>query len=386
LLSSSATLLTETATFDQYMTNFQRAYQHGSEEYALREKLFHQRLDEVRQQNSKSDRLWTAGLNHLTDRTHAELQQLRGWRRSGAHAGAKQQLSLLGVRRGQQMGALLKQVDWQNVTTVVDQGGCGSCWATATAAMLTAHYAIHMKEPTKFSAQELVNCVPNPKECGGTGGCSGATVELAMQYVQEVGLATETDVPYQAHDGACKRPVSSSLFQGVGSTHVHGSSKTGLKGLQSWETLESNKAEPLMRALQAGPVAISAGADNWFSYYEGVFNSCDQDTVIDHAVLLVGYGEDKTKGANYWTVQNSWGHSWGENGFIRIKRGSTAKEDDEHCGTDSKPGDGIACKPYPDKVTVCGMCGLLYDSVAPQFSSASFLQVSKARRDGFLSL
>jgi cathepsin L len=379
-----ATFSTETVTFDQYVAEFQRTYQHGSEEYSSREKLFQQRLADVRQQNSKPNRLWTAGLNHLTDRTHAELQELRGWRRSVAHPGSSGTSLLSG--RGKHIGSLASEVDWKNVTAVVDQGSCGSCWAVATKALLDAHYAIHMNEETKFSAQELVNCVPNPESCGGSGGCGGATVELAMQYVQGVGLSTESEVPYRGSDGSCKRPASSSLFQSDGNGHDHGSGGSGLKGLHSWETLESNKAEPLMRAVQNGPVAISAGADGWYSYYQGVFDSCSKDAVIDHAILLVGYGEDKAKGANYWTVQNSWGRSWGENGFIRIKRGATTKEDEEHCGTDDRPGDGIACMPYPLEVKVCGMCGMLYDSVAPQFSAASFLQMPKGRRDGFLSL
>merc|ERR1719359_2110209 len=85
LLSTSATLSAETATFEQYVSEFKRSYKLGSEEYSTREKLFQQRLAEVKQQNSKPNRLWTAGLNHLTDRTHTELKQLRGWRRSGAH-------------------------------------------------------------------------------------------------------------------------------------------------------------------------------------------------------------------------------------------------------------------------------------------------------------
>lgn len=123
-----------------------------------------------------------------------------------------------------------------------------------------------------------------------------------------------------------------------------------------------------MTALHKGPVAISASADSWASYLSGIFDSCEKDSIINHAIVLVGYGVDD--GTKYWTVQNSWGTSWGENGFIRIKRHDTVEEDDAFCGTDSKPGDGIACKPYPDSVEVCGMCGLLYDSVAPEFTAS----------------
>ncbi len=39
---------------------------------------------------------------------------------------------------------------------------------------------------------------------------------------------------------------------------------------------------------------------------------------IDHAVQAVGV----SIGGGYWKVRNSWGTSWGESGFIRLKYGA----------------------------------------------------------------
>merc|ERR1740117_215382 len=86
---------------------------------------------------------------------------------------------------------------------VPDQGSCGSCWAVATASMLQGSYEAQTNKTRSFSAQQLVNCVPNPRECGGSGGCNGATVELAMRYIDQRSLLTEQDVPYLGLDNAC---------------------------------------------------------------------------------------------------------------------------------------------------------------------------------------
>jgi hypothetical protein len=55
---------------------------------------------------------------------------------------------------------------------------------------------------------------------------------------------------------------------------------------------------------------------------------------LDHAVLLVGYGTDKTTGEEYWLVKNSWSKYWGEDGFIRMARTGGSGND---CGISSDP-------------------------------------------------
>merc|ERR1719450_2095156 len=95
---------------------------------------------------------------------------------------------------------------------VVDQGGCGSCWAVSSASVLRAHMQLYQKD-RKLSAQQMVSCTPNPRECGGKGGCSGATAELAMDWVLHHGLANEEDVPYLAADSKCTAPNTTDQTQ-----------------------------------------------------------------------------------------------------------------------------------------------------------------------------
>jgi cathepsin L len=235
--------------------------------------------------------------------------------------------------------------------------------------MLQGRYEAQMGANRSFSAQELIDCVPNPKKCGGSGGCDGATVEQAMMYVQERGLRDASESPYAGKRGECMRaaaPVASRSF--LAPRRPLREQAGNQIGLARWSKLPPNKALPLMHAVAEGPVAISVAAADWFIYRGGIFDGCDKDVVINHAVTLFGYGDDG--GTKYWTIRNSWGPDWGENGFIRLLRHETHQADDSFCGIDSDPKSGNACKPYPKQVQVCGMCGLLFDSVAAHFDKS----------------
>jgi len=91
--------------------------------------------------------------------------------------------------------------------------------------------------------------------------------------------------------------------------------------------------ESLMSALANGPVSVAIEADQAaFSAYGGGVLTGTCGDALDHGVLVVGYGEDK--GQKYWKVKNSWGASWGENGYIRLERGMGGKG---QCGILSEP-------------------------------------------------
>merc|ERR1719408_543356 len=132
-----------------------------------------------------------------------------------------------------------------------------------------------------------------------------------------------------------------------------------------FEMLETNDYTALMTAVATkGPIAISvaAGGIGWQLYGGGIYKNggalgCNMN--VDHAVQLVGYGEDKD--TMYWLVRNSWG-SWGEKGYMRLKRFG---EGQEPCGVDKKPKDGMACDGDTDKPTYCGLCGVLSSSSYP---------------------
>merc|ERR1719379_514523 len=271
------------------------------------------------------------------------------------------------------------------MNNVFDQGACGSCWASATAVMLRAHTDIYHTH-RNLSVQQLVSCVPNPEQCGGSGGCNGSTGELALDYVYHNGLGNDAEFPYEDRDKPCPahmlarnsypapQPNSLSLLAAPGELAQAGSAEAFASpamqfGMVGWSRLPVNKLQPLYHALyREGPVAVSIVAGYaWNAYISGIMNNCtQQDMVVNHLVVLFGYGEDENVGAKYWHIQNSWGSNWGEAGKIRMIRQDDHKEQ-SFCGWDHDPKVGTGCEGGPEKVYVCGSCGILYDNVVAHF-------------------
>lgn len=362
----------ELPTFDDFVQQHSRSYRQGSDEYVMRRSLYEQRKNAADAHNANSDRLWTAGANKLSDWTAEEFLQLRGWDGSarpenGGSARSIQPHSTFLQRREDFPAEKI----WDNLVTTKhtkNQGGCGSCWAVATATVLEAHSEIHTGSNRTFSAQQIVECTPNPRHCGGDGGCKGATAELAMEWVLRNGCAEESKVPYLGMDGACTTGKPLLTEKDAGETPASQSAPPVGEafGMVGWETLAKNKYEPLVRALvERGPVAVSVAASEWMMYDSGIFNGCGKDAIIDHAVTAIGYGIKNN--VKFWLIQNSWGDDWGENGHIRLLRNEN--EDTEYCGMNTKPQLGVACKGETEPVPVCGMCGVLFDSVVPHFQA-----------------
>lgn len=227
--------------------------------------------------------------------------------------------------------------------------------AFASTEVIESHVALASGYLFDLSPEQIAMCAPNPDHCGGTGGCAGATAEIAFEYVSSSeGILQEYQYPYTSYYADEYKCVVSDLAVPVAT-------------INGYVQLPTNNYTALLNAIaHVGPIAISVDASAWSAYSSGIFNGCNQaNPDIDHAVVLVGYGEEK--GQKYWLVRNSWSPTWGEDGYIRVLRQDT---EEQICGTDTTPHDGTACDGQDEPQTVCGTCGILFDTAYPLNAAA----------------
>jgi cathepsin L len=337
-------------SFEKYVKEYNKHY--TGAEYEVRKQNFDAKLQKVTAHNRDSQRTWKEGINHMSDWSQDEYKQMLGYKKSYAFA-SKAASPVIQDNSHLSLRALPKTVDWRGkgvVSAVKDQGMCVSCWTFATAETIESHWAMAKGDLTDLSEQQILDCTPNPQQCGGTGGCNGGTTELAYaQIMQNGGLSSEWTYPYLSY------------FTDSFQCHFNASNTKPMVQLSSFKVLPSNEYLPLLDAVAShGPIAITVDASAWSDYEQGVFDGCNQTNPdLDHAVVLVGYGTDEDFG-DYWLVRNSWSPLWGEKGYVRL-----ARPEKVSCGTDLNPSDGTGCKGGPPQVTVCGTCGILYDSTYP---------------------
>ena len=213
-------------------------------------------------------------------------------------------------------------VDWVKagaVTPVKDQGQCGSCWSFSTTGALEGAYFIKYGTLNSFSEQQLVSC-DNFKNGGKDMGCNGGLMDNAFQWIEKNGgLCYEDDYPYTSgttrSSGTCENTCS-----------VDEQSK-----IVSFVDIKKNSDDEMMKAVTLQPVSIAIQADqkDFQLYKSGVFTG-DCGTSLDHGVLVVGYGS--MDGNDFYKVKNSWGTTWGDNGYIYLGRGSQYNSGSGQCG------------------------------------------------------
>ena len=202
--------------------------------------------------------------------------------------------------------------DWRNfnrVAAVKDQGSCGSCWAFATVANLEGLYAEKKGVIKTFSEQMLVDCDTLDS------GCNGGLMEYSFTWLKNNGgIMYDSDYAYTGRKSTCRSVASK-----YADFKVTGYKKLG-SSYSTWSAVDEDEIKEFL--YQTGPLAIALNADPLQTYSSGILDVASTrcpTSGINHAVTLVGYG---TGTVDYWIVKNSWGKSWGEQGYFRIRRGN----------------------------------------------------------------
>jgi len=199
------------------------------------------------------------------------------------------------------------------VTPVKDQGQCGSCWAFSTIANLEGAWFLAGNPLISLSESELVDC--STTDLGCSGGWPFWALSDIMKSPYNGHIATEQSYPYVAKNAVCTFKTAT-----IGARF---SNYTNYCNEQTAPCTEAQMQDLLMKK---GPLAVCLNADPMQLYASGVSNpkTCDPNA-IDHCVTLVGWGVDAATGTKYWKIKNSWGTSWGEQGYYRLIRGTTNK-------------------------------------------------------------
>jgi cathepsin L len=198
-----------------------------------------------------------------------------------------------------------------NLTQVENQGFCGSCWAFSLTATHRDGHALGGKDPGRLSQEWLVDNSTQAE------GCNGGYFDSAGDFITPRGQPLWSACPYKQGSGKC--PAALPFAAHITSWFMLGDKASGptVKDIQAYITLFGKSIS----------IGVAAAAGRWESYSSGIYNACT-DGELDHMINIVGWDNEGAAfdangnlppGKGIWILRNSWGKSWGEQGYMRTK-------------------------------------------------------------------
>ena len=294
---------------------FRREFRQNTPPGELQERkhVFLENLAKIRLWNQQQNA--TFAINAFADQTFAEVREQHTRKTVPAvrkQSNAKRELPLSSSTRvpetlnycGPYTAANTgDKVDYCGSTTV-NQGSCGSCYAVSVAQLMQIQLAMLTGQRKVISTQQILDCAGGiSRRC-----CGGFPQDVLDNHNAFV---ANDDYPYEEDETSSSECGQRACLTGKPVViRQHGYIE--FDNCYSKECLKRVLAE-------YGPFISSLHVEEHLVYYSGgiVRLTCsDPNTPTNHVVVVVGYGVEN--GVEYLTVRNSWGSSWGENGFFRV--------------------------------------------------------------------
>jgi len=304
--------------------------------------FFQPNYEFVETQNADRASTWTAGVHeHFLGKRVKEMMSMLGSRhyRKGWEVGdADGQAISPGALPSsdaddEDLKKFPESFSWKEQgydSPVRNQGECGSCFAVAAVAVAETRLNVKRKVTTPdqmitLSPQSVVSCSRYNQ------GCNGGYPFLVGKHGEDFGFVEESCFPYEGTNSDCSKECQGGKRYKVTNHHYVGGYYGGC-----------SEVEMMKEIMNGGPIVVAFQAPSSLFYYTGGIytgpapksegsrghglNIWEQ---TNHAVIAVGWGVDSSTQTKYWEIKNTWGTSWGEGGYFRIKRGS------DECGIES---------------------------------------------------
>ena len=293
--------------YEKFIKKYNKTYS-SIEEYINRYLIFRKNYLNLISNKKNTPKTWERGITKFSDLTKQEFR--------------KQYLNLNPI-----IYDSLKEIDyeipnkkndevpdefnWLNEIPfdyVKNQKACGSCYAFSAIGNLESLYYLKTKKSILLSEQMIVDCD------NVDAGCNGGLMDTVFNWIKDNGgIELAENYPYTGVEGTCYSDSSKYV------------SDLKITGFVKKRYINENDMKVML--YETGPLAIALNADLLMEYKSGIILSdvseCDPD-VINHAVVLVGYGYNKEEDLDYWICKNSWDTDWGEGGYFRMQRGKGA--------------------------------------------------------------
>uniref|UniRef100_A0A3P8SHK9 Cathepsin F n=1 Tax=Amphiprion percula TaxID=161767 RepID=A0A3P8SHK9_AMPPE len=286
--------------FKEFMVRYNKDYS-SQEEADHRLRIFHQNLKTAEKLQSLDQGSAEYGVTKFSDLTEEEFRStylnplLSQWT---LHRPMKPAAPV--------QGPAPDSWDWRDhgaVSPVKNQGMCGSCWAFSVIGNIEGQWFLKNGTLLSLSEQELVDCD------GLDQACRGGLPSNAYEAIEKLGgVETESDYSYTGHKQTCDFTTGKVVAY-----------------INSSVELSKDEKEIAAWLAENGPISVALNAFAMQFYRKGVSHPLKifcNPWMIDHAVLMVGYGE--RKGIPFWAIKNSWGEDYGEQGYYYLYRGSNA--------------------------------------------------------------